>query len=158
MLDDPIFRDAVKHNGLLLLSVPVVLVLALAIAFVLHEAITRLARLPDDRLPAVHDRDPGARHDVRLPGEPERRVNETLRSVGLGFLAQDWLGDPSWVLGTVAVIIIYHELGFGVVLFLARLLSLPEEVDQAAAARRLHLVAAAHPRDLPQMRGVIRRS
>ena len=40
MLDDPIFRDAVKHNALLLLSVPVVLVLALAIAFVLHEAIT----------------------------------------------------------------------------------------------------------------------
>ena len=39
IVDDPIFRDAVKHNLLLLLSVPVVLVLALAIAFVLHEGI-----------------------------------------------------------------------------------------------------------------------
>ena len=35
------------------------------------------------------------------------------------------------MLPSIAAIIIYHELGFGVVLFLARLLSLPEEVDQA---------------------------
>ena len=48
------------------------------------------------------------------------------------------------MLPSIASIIIYHELGFGVVLFLARLLSLPEEVDQAGADRRLQLVAAAH--------------
>ena len=47
-------------------------------------------------------------------------------------LAQDWLGSPDWALPSIAALIIYHELGFGVILFLARLLSLPEEVFQAA--------------------------
>jgi ABC-type sugar transport system permease subunit len=155
MLDDPIFRDAVKHNGLLLLSVPVVLVLALAIAFVLHEAITgwRVYRtivfLP--YMIAIPVLGTTFVYLASLNGA----VNETLRAVGLGFLAQDWLGDPSWVLGTVAVIIIYHELGFGVVLFLARLLSLPEEVDQAARLDGCTWWQLRTRVTIPQMRGVI---
>lgn len=155
MLDDPIFREAVKHNALLLLSVPVVLVLALGIAFVLHEAITgwRVYRtvvfLP--YMIAIPVLGTTFVYLLSLNGA----LNETLRSVGLDFLAQDWLGDPSWVLGTIAVIIIYHELGFGVVLFLARLLSLPEEVDQAARLDGCTWWQLRTRVTIPQMRGVI---
>ena len=52
-------------------------------------------------------------------------------------------------------IIIYHELGFGVVLFLARLLSLPEEVDQAARIDGCTWWQLQRRITLPQMRSVI---
>ena len=145
IVDDPIFRDAVKHNLLLLLSVPVVLVLALAIAFVLHEGVRgwRVYRtiifLP--YMLAIPVLGTTFVYLLSLNGV----INTVFGAAGLGFLEQDWLGDPSWVLSSIATIIVYHELGFGVVLFLARLLSLPEEVDQAAPHRRLHLVAAQAP-------------
>ena len=156
VLNDEIFRTAVKHNLLLLISVPVVLVLALAHRADPARGHHGLAHLPDDRVRALHPRDPGARHDVHLPAQPRRRAQlRCSRDVGLGFLAQDWFGSPSWVLPSIAAIIIYHELGFGVVLFLARLLSLPEEVDQAARIDGCNWWQLRRQITLPQMTGVI---
>jgi ABC-type sugar transport system permease subunit len=82
-------------------------------------------------------------------------LNEALRSIGLGGLAQDWLGSPSLVLPSIATIVIYHELGFGVVLFLARLMSLPEEVDQAGRVDGCNLLQLRMRITLPQMGSVI---
>jgi ABC-type sugar transport system permease subunit len=155
LLDDPIFRDAVKHNVLLLLAVPVTLVLALAIAFILHEGIRgwRIYRtvvfLP--YMLAIPVLGATFVYLLSLNGA----LNVTLRAVGLDFLAQDWLGSPSWVLPSIASIVIYHELGFGVVLFLARLLSLPEEVDQAGRIDGCNWWQLRLRVTLPQMRGVI---
>jgi len=155
ILDDPIFRDAVKHNLLLLLSVPVTLVLALAIALVLHEGVRgwRVYRtvvfLP--YMLAIPVLGTTFVYLLSLNGV----LNDTLRAGGLGFLAQDWLGSPDWVLPSIATIVIYHELGFGVVLFLARLLSLPDEVDQAGRIDGCNWWQLRTRVTLPQMRGVI---
>ena len=59
-------------------------------------------------------------------------VNTLLKDVGLGFLVQDWLGSIKWVLPSISVVIIYREMGFGMVLFLARLMSLEKEILEAA--------------------------
>ena len=40
--------------------------------------------------------------------------NTILRGIGLGFLAQDWLGSAPWVIPSIGTVIIYRELGFGV--------------------------------------------
>jgi ABC-type sugar transport system permease subunit len=155
IVDDPIFRQAVRHNLFLLLSVPVVLVLALAIAFVLHEGIRgwRLYRtvvfIP--YMLAIPVLGTTFVYLLSLNGA----LNAALGKLGLGALQQDWLGDPSWVLTSIAAIIIYHELGFGVVLFTARLLSLPEEVDQAARIDGCTWWQLRRRVTLPQMRGVI---
>ena len=155
IIDDPVFRDAVKHNLLLLLSVPVVTVLALAIAFVLHESIRgwRLYRtiifLP--YMLAIPVLGTTFVYLLSLNGA----LNHALGTLGLDALKHDWLGDPSLALGSIASIIIYHELGFGVVLFLARLLSLPEEVDQAARIDGCTWWQMRRRVTLPQMRGVI---
>jgi ABC-type sugar transport system permease subunit len=153
---DPLFRTAIRHNLLLLLSVPFVTVVALAIALVLHEGIRgfRVYRtvvfLPYMlAIPVL-----GTTFVYVLgTGGP---VNAALRAAGLGFVRQDWLGDPQWVLGSIAAIIVYHELGFGVVLFLARLLSLPEEVDQAGLLDGCTWWQLRWHVTLPQMRSVIR--
>jgi ABC-type sugar transport system permease subunit len=155
VIDDPVFRTAIKHNLLLLLSVPVVLVLALAIALILHEGILgwRLYRtvvfIP--YMLAIPVLGTTFVYILSLNGV----LNRTLGDFGLGFLRQDWLGSPSWVLPSIASIIIYHELGFGVVLFLARLLSLPEEVDQAGRIDGCGWWQLRRRITLPQMTGVI---
>ncbi len=155
IVDDPLFRQAVKHNLLLLLSVPVVTVLALTIAFVLHEGIRgwRLYRtivfVP--YMLAIPVLGTTFVYLLSLNG----MLNSLLQTIGLGSLRQDWLGDPSYVLGSIATIIIYHELGFGVVLFLARLLSLPEEVDQAGRIDGCTWWQLRLRITLPQMRSVI---
>ncbi len=155
VLNDEIFRTAVKHNLLLLISVPVVLVLALAIALILHEGIRgwRIYRtvvfVP--YILAIPVLGTTFIYLLSLDGG----LNSLLRDIGLGFLAQDWFGSPEWVLPSIAGIIIYHELGFGVVLFLARLLSLPEEVDQAARIDGCNWWQLRRQITLPQMSGVI---
>jgi ABC-type sugar transport system permease subunit len=155
IVNDPIFREAVRHNLFLLLSVPVVLLLALGIAFILHEGIRgwRLYRtvvfLP--YMLAIPVLGTTFVYILSLNGV----LNTALHAIGLGFLRQDWLGNPSWVLGSIAAIIVYHELGFGVVLFLARLLSLPEEIDQAARIDGCTWWQLRLRITLPQMRGVI---
>lgn len=155
IVDDPLFRQAVKHNLLLLVSVPVVTVLALTIAFVLHEGIRgwRIYRtivfVP--YMLAIPVLGTTFVYLLSLNG----MLNSFLHTIGLGALGQDWLGDPSYVLGSIATIIIYHELGFGVVLFLARLLSLPEEVDQAGRIDGCTWWQLRLRITLPQMRSVI---
>jgi ABC-type sugar transport system permease subunit len=155
IVDDPIFRQAVRHNLLLLLSVPVVTVLALSIAFVLHEGIRgwRLYRtvvfVP--YMLAIPVLGTTFVYLLSLNGA----LNAALGGLGLDGLQQDWLGDPSWVLSSLASIIVYHELGFGVVLFTARLLSLPEEVDQAARIDGCSWWQLRRRVTLPQMRSVI---
>jgi ABC-type sugar transport system permease subunit len=59
-------------------------------------------------------------------------ANEALDKVGLGFLAQNWLGTTTWALPTLMFVIIWKELGFGVIVFLARLMSINEEYFEAA--------------------------
>jgi ABC-type sugar transport system permease subunit len=59
-------------------------------------------------------------------------INTILRGVGLDFITQDWLGSSLWVIVSIGVVIIYRELGFGVVLFLARLMSIDKEILEAA--------------------------
>jgi ABC-type sugar transport system permease subunit len=59
-------------------------------------------------------------------------VNSGLRSLGLGFAAQDWLGSTTWALPTIMFVIVWKELGFGVILCVARLTSVDEQLFEAA--------------------------
>lgn len=63
---------------------------------------------------------------------PNGAVNAALRGVGLGDLAQDWLGDPAFALGAVCVAIIWQFSGYSMVIFLAGLQAIPDEINEAA--------------------------
>jgi ABC-type sugar transport system permease subunit len=82
-------------------------------------------------------------------------INTLLRDVGLAFLAQDWLGSIKWVLPSLSVVIIYREMGFGVVLFLARLMSLEKEILEAAEIDGANFWQKHIYVTLPQLSGVI---
>jgi raffinose/stachyose/melibiose transport system permease protein len=59
-------------------------------------------------------------------------VNQFLEGVGLGNWAQSWLGDPQFALGSIFVASIWQGVGFSMVLFLAGLQTVPQELTEAA--------------------------
>lgn len=59
-------------------------------------------------------------------------LNRMLEAVGLGSLAQNWLGDPAVALPAVAAVFIWFHWGFGFLLFLAGLQDIPKELYEAA--------------------------
>jgi ABC-type sugar transport system permease subunit len=131
-IEDPAFRTAISHNARLLIAVPVLVVLAVLIAALLFETLRgwRFHRwavflpyvLP---IPIV-----GVIFGQLL--ELHGLVNRALEAMRLGALTVDWLGQPRWALWSMTGVIVWKELGFGVILFLARLLSLPTEIFEAA--------------------------
>ena len=132
-LSDPIFRTAIVHNlRLLVVAVPVLVLLALLLSILLFEALRgwRFHRaviflpyiLPIPVVAVIFGQ------ILQLNG----LLNRVLRAMGLGVLAVDWLGQSRWALWTMTGVIIWKELGFGVILLLARLLSMSAEPFEAA--------------------------
>jgi ABC-type sugar transport system permease subunit len=154
-LTDPTFQAALEHNARLLLAVPVLVLIALLLSVLLFEGLRgwRFHRamvflpyvLPIPVVAVIFGQ------ILELNG----LLNRALRGIGLGGLTVDWLGDPTWALWTMTGVIVWKELGLGVILFLARLLSLPAETFEAAridGARfwRLHRYVT-----VPQLASVI---
>lgn len=59
-------------------------------------------------------------------------INPFLRDIGLGGLARNWLADPSLALPMVTLVQFWQWNGIAVVLYLAGLQGVPEELRQAA--------------------------
>lgn len=59
-------------------------------------------------------------------------LNGFLENIGLGALAQDWLSDPEIAMWTLMLIITWKYIGFAVIIFLAGLQGIPEELTEAA--------------------------
>jgi ABC-type sugar transport system permease subunit len=152
---DPVFFQVVSNNGKLLLSVPILTVLALFLAIVLFERVRGwmvyrgIVFMPYIlAIPVV------GTTFVYLLGL-NGIFNTLLRGIGLSALAQDWIGSAEWVIPSISVVIIYRELGFGVVLFLARLMSLDKEILEAAEIDGANWWQKHAYITLPQMSGVI---
>ncbi|WP_194891530.1 carbohydrate ABC transporter permease [Catenulispora pinisilvae] len=60
-------------------------------------------------------------------------LNVVLQDVGLGSLSHDWLGDPNTALYTVMAILVWIQLGFPVVVFMAGLQRVDPALHEAAA-------------------------
>jgi ABC-type sugar transport system permease subunit len=155
VLTDPLFRTAIQHNAMLLLAVPVLVAFALCAAILLFESRRGLAAyrailflpyiLPIPVVGVVFGQ------LLQLNGS----LNGALDGLGLGGLTQDWLGNPHLALWTMGGVIVWKEVGFGIVLFLARMLSLPEDVYEAAKLDgagffRMHLKIT-----IPQMKSLV---
>jgi ABC-type sugar transport system permease subunit len=154
-VDDPFFRTAVGNNLRLLLTLPVIIGIALVIAILLFEGLRgwrfhRVAVFIPYMLPVTVV---GVLFGQLLT--LHGAVNTSLDAVGLGRISQDWLGNPDWALRSLAGVIVWRELGFGVILFLARLLSLPQNVFDAARVDGAGWFRMHRSVTLPMMRSII---
>lgn len=64
---------------------------------------------------------------------PDGGINEALETVGLGALRQNWLGDPDIAIWSIMVVVFWQFVGYSMVIFLAGLQGIPEEIIEAAA-------------------------
>jgi raffinose/stachyose/melibiose transport system permease protein len=133
-LHDPDFRSSVLHNGVivalsLLLQLPLSIALALLLnrrmhgrsalrlivfaPYVMSEAITAVIWL--------------------LMLQPGGFVDEVLDAVGLGSWTHQWLADQHVVLYTIFVVATWKYIGFGIILLLAGLQGIADELREAAA-------------------------
>ena len=64
--------------------------------------------------------------------QPNGGVNAMLEAIGLGALQRNWLADPDIALWTIFFILTWKYIGFAILLMLAGLQGVPEELSEAA--------------------------
>ncbi|MFC0006397.1 carbohydrate ABC transporter permease [Micromonospora siamensis] len=131
---DPIFLDALRNNaiivaGSLLIQGP----LALGVALLLNRhfrgrALFRLLAFVPYVLAEVTV---GIMWKLILTDGGT--VDALLRSVGLGGLVQAWLADLDVVIWTLLFVLTWKYVGFAIILLLAGLSNVPQELTEAAA-------------------------
>ena len=131
-LGDDLFFIALKNNLKLFLCVPVLTMLSLVIAAILYHRIWgwRIYRsfifVPYIlAIPVV-----GIVFSYLL--QYNGVINTLLNKMGLASLIADWLGDPNLAFPSVAAVIVWKQFGFGVVLFLARMMSIDQSLYESA--------------------------
>ena len=131
-LSDPIFWQSITNNGRLFLAVPILAAGSVILASILYDQIRfwRFYRTVVFMPYVLATPVVGIVFTYILQ---QRGVfNEMLRAVGLGAWTRDWLGTTETAIWVIMAVIIWKEIGFGVILMLARLMSVPEELYDAA--------------------------
>ncbi|MEV4413049.1 sugar ABC transporter permease [Catellatospora sp. NPDC049609] len=128
---DPLFLAGLRHNGLMLLVVPLA-VIAVALALAAATKGTRVYRvvyffpqLLSVAIIAV------LWQFVYTPNSG--LLNGALSALGLDSWRRSWLAEPDLALWCVIVVMIWSSVGFYVVLFSAAMESVPEDITEAAA-------------------------
>ncbi|HKP05842.1 MAG TPA: sugar ABC transporter permease [Microbacterium sp.] len=134
ILTDPDFQEALGHNGFimvmsLVLQGPVALLLALLLNRKMRgQSIIRVLIFVPYVIAEVVV---GTGFSLMLA--TNGALNGLLEDLGLDQLTRDWLADPSIAIWTLMAILTWKYVGFAVILFLAGLQGIPEELYEAAA-------------------------
>lgn len=133
-LGDTIFQRAVTNNlTIAVLSIAIQLPIGLLIALLLNRrfrgqtAMRVIVFVPYVLAEVV------AGVVWKLLLQPEGALNAFLESIGLSWFTQLWLGDPDVALWTVMGVLTWKYCGLAIVLLLAGLQGVPEELHEAAA-------------------------
>ena len=82
----------------------------------------------------------------------EGPVNSLLAILGLESWQRTWLADPTWAIYAVLTVLIWQNIGFAMVIFLAGLATVPHEIEEAAAIDGAGPVARFRYVTLPLLR------
>ena len=155
ILSQSVFWESVLHNLQLLLAIPVMVIVSLLVSVLLYERVAgwRFYRIIVF-VPFVLAI-PIIAVVMKRMFQFNGPVNEILRWLSLDFMALDWIGSSDVALWTVIILIVWRESALGIILFLARLLSLDESMIEAAKLEGASWWQRVWYIILPQMRGVI---
>ncbi len=152
---DPVFVESIVHNGRLLLAILPLMFITIVVAIALYERLRAWkffrAMVFVPYIIAIPIIGVVLKNMFQFNGP----VNQILRALNLNSLALDWLGDKNIALLTVMTMIVWRESAFGIVLFLSRLLSLNEELTEAAQLDGANWWQRTYYVLLPQLRSVI---
>jgi len=157
LLADEIFWRALRNNvAIVILSIAIQLPIAMGLAVLIHRGGRALKIFKvvyyfpmlmstvavGVLFKAVYDLQFGA-------------INPMLEAIGLQQLALDWLGDARYSLYSVIAVICWQFIPFYMILFLARLVSIPSELREAAAIDGATGSQYFWRIELPLMRGIV---
>jgi raffinose/stachyose/melibiose transport system permease protein len=134
ILADSAFHDALLHNGIILvLSLIIQGPIAVILALLLNQKIRgrTIIRVLIFVPYVVSEVIVGTGWSLML--QTSGAVNDLLQTIGLGAFKADWLSDPNIAIWSLMIIISWKYIGFAVILFLAGMQSIPEELFEAAA-------------------------
>jgi ABC-type sugar transport system permease subunit len=133
ILTDPEFHAVLLHNLLIVvLSLVIQGPLAIILALLLNQKIRgrSIIRVLIFVPYVISEVIVGTGWSLML--ESNGAVNDLLHNLGLGFLQAGWLSDPNIAIWSLMAIISWKYIGFAVILMLAGLQSIPEELFEAA--------------------------
>jgi ABC-type sugar transport system permease subunit len=155
VLSDPNFYRAFRNNLILLSNIPIRIVLGLAISALVYrkifgsrfyETVIFMPFLPS--IAAI-----GVLFIYLLSFEGP--LNALLREIGLEGSARGWLTENDWVMWTIMGVVVWTRVGFTVLLFTARLLSVDQERLQAAFVDGASWARTFRHIMLPELKGAI---
>lgn len=131
---DPLARDSFLHTLYIAGSfVVLVNVIGLALALGLNRTVkTRMVLRAAFFLPVVVS-SLAIGFIWRYVFQYDGLLNQVLTAVGLDSWQRTWLGDPTWALWTILVVLVWQYAGLAMVLYLAGLQGVPDELIEAAA-------------------------
>jgi len=134
ILTDPAFQQVLWHNLLIVvLSLVIQGPLAILLALLLNQKIRgrTIIRVLIFVPYVISEVIVGTGWSLML--QANGALNDLLAHVGLGSLQSDWLASPRLALWTLMAIISWKYIGFAVILMLAGLQAIPDEIYEAAA-------------------------
>jgi sn-glycerol 3-phosphate transport system permease protein len=132
MMDDPTFWKSLRNNfWFALVTIPVSIALSIAMALWVNDKIAGRQFLRMSYfLPTVLPMIAVANIWIFFYTPGYGLINQVLQLFGVA--SQNWLGDPSLVLGSVIVVAIWKEAGFFMIFYLAALQTLSPSYKEAA--------------------------
>lgn len=155
ILRDQNSRVAVMNNLKLLGAIPILLITSLVFAFLFYEGVkggkVYQAIIFIPKVISIVVVGIVFSYLLRTTG----LINHFLELINLDFLRIDWLGDRRIAIYSIMLTFVWKELGFGIMLFHARLVTLDESVLDASKVdganwyqRFIHVI-------IPQLKGII---
>lgn len=155
LLGDELFWRSLRNNLILMLSVPLSILLALAVTGVLYRGI-RGSRIYEllifvPFLPAVASIAVIFLYVLGNDGP----LNELLRGAGADGLARGWLTESGTAIWAVLGVVLWKRIGFTVLLFTARMASIDRSLFDAAAVDGASWARTYWQVAVPQMRSIV---
>lgn len=135
LADDELFWEALQHNVIfMIVALGVMAVLSLFIALLLDSGMPGAGIFRGLMfLPVIVPTVVVGLAWTRVYSTQGGLLNQSLGALGLDSWQNNWLGNPDLALPAVLVVWVWRHLGYGVVMFSAGLLSIPDDLKEAAA-------------------------
>ncbi|SDJ37397.1 carbohydrate ABC transporter permease [Salimicrobium halophilum] len=132
LFNNPVFLKGLVNNFILLLVVPGGLLLSLVLAVIINKNVYFKDGFKVIYfMPYISSTVAIALVFQVLFHPSEGPINQFLMSIGVENVPQ-WIADPAWALPSVMIIIVWTQIGFQLILYIAALQNIPPELYEAA--------------------------
>lgn len=129
---DHVVKEAFFNNLKLLVGIPFLVLLAIVFSALLYEKVRGTEVYQALILLPYVLSIPVTGLVMRVLLRADGALNAAFETTGLDFLMQDWLGNANLAIWTILAVIVWRELGMGIALFFAEMLSIDDYLFDAA--------------------------